>query len=208
MLVALLAGTAASAEPTISTAPARAPRATRATRAPENPWALSYGLDRRGDRFGRVDYSLRWSFRDLDLSGGSSEHPGSSGVPFEETVRGLMQGMRVEVYGVRLRPFRDLALSSPLPAVHFAASTATASGAAAPPAPVRRFRLYSWERFYDDLESSARRETERFIVREGFDRALPEHRATPYDEKRAFGSGLLGLGRGVLAEEPFSRPPP
>jgi hypothetical protein len=205
MLAALLTGTAASAEPVISTAPARA---ARATRAPQNPWALSYGLDRRGDRYGRVDYRLRWSFRDLDFSGGSREQPSRPGAPFEETVRGLMQGMLVEVYGVRMRPFRDLALSAPLPAVHFSASTATVSGAGVPHAPVRRFRLYSWERFYDDLESSARRETERFIVRESFDRVLSEHRATPYDEKKAFGSGLLGLGRGVLTDEPFSRPPP
>lgn len=208
MLAAFLAGTTASAEPVISTAPARAHRAPRAPRAPENPWALTYGLDRRGDRYGRVDYRLRWSFRDLDLSGGSRENSSSSGVPFEETIRGLMQGMRVEVYGVRLRPFRDLALSDSPPTAHFAASTAAVSGAGGPSAPVRRFRLYSWERFYDDLESSARRETERFIVREGFDRALPEHRATPYDEKRALGSGLLGLGRSVLTDEPFSRPTP
>ena len=185
---------AAAVEPARSTATARAPR------PPENPWALTYGLDRRGDRYGRLDYRLRWSFD--DLSERASEPLRAPGAPLEETVRGLMQGMGVELYGVRLRPFRDLALSAPLPRAELAASTAAASGAAPAPARERWLRLYSWERLYEDLESSARRETERFIVREGFDRSLPAYRAKPYDQKKALGAGLLDWGRGALTDMP------
>jgi hypothetical protein len=185
----LSAPVAASAEPSVSTAPARASRPPRAPAAPSNPWALTYGLDRRGDRYGRVDYSLRWSLR--DLAGARGEAP-SPGLPFEDTVRGLMQGMRVDVYGVRLRPFRDLSLTPSPPLADLAASSAAASAATTPG---RRRPVYSWERFYEDLENSARRETERFIVREGFDFALPRHRSVPYEQKKALGSGLLDLGR-------------
>ncbi|MEQ1919079.1 MAG: hypothetical protein ABL955_07760 [Elusimicrobiota bacterium] len=183
-LVLLLSLGAGASEPVSSTASVRAPR------PPENPWALTYGLDRRGDRYGRVDYRLRWSLE--DLSGGRREHSSGPGVPFEATFRGLMKGMGVDVYGVRLRPFRDLALNAPLPAAYVATSTAAASGTAAP-ASAHGLRLYSWERFYEDLESSAHREAEGFLVREGFNRALPAYRAAPYSQKRALGSGLLGL---------------
>lgn len=192
---------ASSAEVAISTAPGQVRRTPRAPRAPENPWVLTYALDRRGDHSGRVNYHLRWGFGgDAGGGGGSSE----SALPLEEHLRGLIQGMRVDVYGVRLRPFRDLSLTAPLPAADFAASTVAAAGS--PAAPARRRPVYSWDRLYEDLQRSARRETERFIVREGFDRALPEHRAVPYEQKRALGFGLLDLGRGALSEEPDSRP--
>lgn len=198
-LAALLlacAPAAPAAEPAASTVTARGPRPL------ENPWALTYGLDRRGDRYGRLDYRLRWSFD--DLTDETPEAPHAPGAPLEETVRGLMQGMGVELYGVRLRPFRDLALTAPLPRADFAASTAAAAGAAPPP-PERRLRVYSWGRFYEDLETSARRETERFIVKEGFDRSLPAYRGKPYDQKKALGTGLLDWGRGAWTEEPAGR---
>lgn len=194
VLAAPSSSAAAAAEPSASTAPARSPRPPR---PPENPWTLTYGLDRRGDRYGRVDYRLRWSLR--DFSGPGRAPDSGSGAVFEENVRGLMQGMGVEVYGVRLRPFRDLHLHVPRPA---AVSTAAASSPDAAPRAARRRPVYSWERLYEDLESSARRETERFIVREGFDRALPAHRSAPYDQKKALGSGLLDLGMGALAPSP------
>ena len=193
LLLALAPG-AASSQAATSTTTARA----RAPRPPENPWALTYGLDRRGDRYGRLDYRLRWSFS--DLSGGEPEEARAPSAPIEETVRGLMQGMGVELYGVRLRPFRDLALSAPIARAELSTSSGAAAGAPSAPARERWLRLYSWDRLYEDLESSARRETERFIVKEGFDRSLPAYRAKPYDQKKALGTGFLDLGLGALKE--------
>ncbi len=50
-------------------------------------------------------------------------------------------------------------------------------------------------RLYQDLEFSARRESERFLIREGFDHALPAHRGAPYSQKKALSDGLLEWGR-------------
>jgi hypothetical protein len=197
-LLLLLSALAASGSETIpSSEPAAASTAPARPAAPLiNPWELTYGVDRRGQRYGRLDYRLRWSFDDLKKAPRELEHP-ARGV--EETMRGLLQGSRIDLYGVRVRPFRDLPLLPPLDAAAVTASSAAARGAA--PAPARRRRsLYSWDRLYEDLEDSARRETERFLVREGFDRALPSHSGVPFDQKRALGSGLLDLGKEGLGE--------
>lgn len=191
----LLAGPAAAAEP----APPASTATVRALKPPENPWALTYGLSRRGDRYGRLDYRLRWSFSDFSRSSLAEPRPLSA--PIEETVRGLMKGMGVEVYGVRLRPFRDLALSAPSAPAGVASSTAAAAGVPSAPSRQSWLRLYSWDRLYEDLQTSAQRETERFIVKEGFDRSLPAYRAAPYDQKKALGTGLLELGRDALKDK-------
>ena len=194
LLTLLLPVFVSAAEPSASTTTARGPRPAPAI---QNPWSVSYGLNRRGNRYGQVDYRLRWSFS--DLTGRSSEPPANRR-PLESTFRGLLQGMKVDVYGVAIRPFRDLSLEAPMAVADFGASTETARGNPAPSAGRRR-PIYSWERFYEDLENSARREGERFLVREGFNRALPEHRAVPYDQKKALGRGLLDLGRGAVNGE-------
>jgi hypothetical protein len=186
LLLTLSAPARAAAPASTSAAPGRpAP-------PPENPWSLSYGLDRRGAGFGRVDYRLRWSFEDLRAAG---REPALTRLSAERTLRGMLQGSRVELYGLRVRPFPDLSL---LPSESYAA--AASSAPAGTPAKGARPRPGAWDRLYEDLERSARRETERFLIREGFDRALPAHRAAPFERKKALGEGLLDLGRGGLGE--------
>lgn len=201
---ALLLALAAAASETVPSAepPAASTAPARPLRPVENPWALTYGFDRRGDRYGRVDYRLRWSFEDLKRLPREAERPART---VEETLRGVLQGARLDLYGVRVRPFRDLPLLPPLDAPALSASTAAAAGAPPPLARPRRRAIYSWERLYEDLEDSARREAERFMVREGFDRALPQHSGAAYDQKKALGTALLDLGRGALTDDPSSR---
>ena len=191
-LLFLVMGGAAGEAPAPSTAPARQ------LPPPENPWSLSYGVDRRGARYGRLDYRLRWSFDDLSPAEREQERA-REGHATERVWRGILQGSSLEVYGVRMRLFRDLSLQ---PTSDFALATSTTSAvepAAAPPP--RRRRLYSWDRFYQDLEDSGRREAERFMVKEGFDRTLPAHKAAPFGQKKALGEGLLELGRGAMNGE-------
>lgn len=191
-LLFLALGASAADVPAYSSGPARQ------LPPPENPWSLSYGLDRRGSRYGRLDYRLRWSFSDLDSTLRDDERP-REGRAAERTLRGLLQGSSLELYGVRMRLFRDLPLS---PATEFAVPASTANAGGRPPAsPSRHRRHYTWDRLYKDLEDSARREAERFIVREGFDRALPAHKGAPFGQKKALGDGLLELGRGTLDDE-------
>ena len=194
LLFLSLSATAGEA-PATSTAPAR--------QLPplENPWSLSYGVDRRGNRYGRLDYRLRWSFDDLHRPAGEHEREGHTA---ERAWRGILQGSSLEVYGVRMRLFRDLPLR-PDSDFALAPSTSAATAGTPAPAPPRRGRLYSWDRFYQDLEDSGRREAERFMVREGFDRALPAHKAAPYGQKKALGEGLLDLGLGAMNGETRER---
>lgn len=170
--------------------------AARPVPPPENPWSLSYGWDRRGARHARLDYRLRWSLDDLrEAPRELGERPSRAA---EQALRGLLQGARLELYGMRVRPFRDLPLL-PREDSRAPASTAAAGGAAAA-APAPKRRLYSLPRLYEGLEDSARRETERFLIREGFDLALPGHKDAPFSQKRALGEGLLDLGREGLGE--------
>lgn len=188
LLLLTLSAPARAAAPAASASTSAAPG--RPAPPPENPWSLSYGLDRRGAGFGRVDYRLRWSFEDLRAAG---REPAPTWHSAERALRGMLQGSRVELYGLRVRPFRDLSL---LPPESYAAAASSATAPASSQSP----RPGAWDRLYEDLERSARRETERFLIREGFDRALPAHRAAPFERKKALGEGLLDLGRGGLGE--------
>lgn len=196
-LLFLVLGAAAGEAPATSTAPARLLPPL------ENPWSLSYGVDRRGNRYGRLDYRLRWSF-DAPTPAEKELERAREGHATERAWRGILQGSSLEVYGVRMRLFRDLSLQ---PESDFALPSSTSAAVAGAPAPAspRRSRLYSWDRLYQDLEDSAQREAERFMVREGFDRALPAHKAAPYGQKKALGEGLLDLGRGAMNGEPRER---
>lgn len=188
MTLALLLLTAFAPARAAAPAASTAAAPSRPSPPPENPWSLSYGLDRRGAGYGRVDYRLRWSFEDL-------REPSLTRFSAERTLRGVLQGSRVELYGLRVRPFPDLPL---LPSESYA--VAASSAPAGTPAEGARPRPGAWDRLYEDLERSARRETERFLIREGFDRALPAHRGAPFERKKALGEGLLDLGRGGLGE--------
>lgn len=191
-LVLLALASAAAAEP-----PAASTTTVRQAAPAQNPWAMSYGLDRRGARYGSLDYRLRWSFNDVLAATRALQRDfGRPRRSAEQTFRGLLQGSRLELYGVRVRPFRDLLLLPPVADFDVVASTSVAPSPPAAPA-ARRRRYYSWERLYEDLEANGRREAERFLILEGFDRSLPMHRDAPFGSKKALGEGLLNLGRGV-----------
>ncbi len=132
---------ALAAAPCAAQAPSTAP--ARGAAEPVNPWSLAYGVDRRGDRYGRVEYRLRWSFDDLSPAPPGFDRAHAQRANFGElTMRGLLQSSRVELYGVMVRPFRDLPLTPREDA--YVVATSTDAAAAAPPAPARRRRLDTW----------------------------------------------------------------
>jgi hypothetical protein len=102
-LVCLAASTASADEPAASTAPAPG-----RVEAFENPWSLNYGFDRRGQWYG-VDYRIRWDARDLFASPRKVRdnlvRPKDTA---ETVVYGLLSGASLDLYGVRVRPFRTL----------------------------------------------------------------------------------------------------
>jgi len=209
LLAASLSRAAASGPEEGAGAAPRASTAAAAGRAVsvENPWALSYDFDHRGQSYG-VDYRIRWDLSDLFKSPRTLRdnlaRPSSTA---ESVVYGLLSNARVRFYNVRLRPFRA---QRPAPACApqeggGESSSATAAGAAPPPRP--RPRL-TWDPL-EDLRRNARRDAERFLLRESFNLALPGERGAPAWQKEAAVRGVLELGRTVKEDEtPFTLPLP
>lgn len=148
---------------------------------PENPWVLEFRQDER-DRAVRLDYRLRWDLGDLS-QGGSVPRPSprSLGRGVGEGLLDILHASRLNLYGVRVRPFH-----SPPPAAEpagaegaSAPSTAAARGAAA-----RRPRpRLSLDAAWEDLRRSGREGARRWLIREAFDHAVPDAREAPYWQK-------------------------
>lgn len=188
LALTLIVGSLASgAEPALSTAAA-------AGRPPllENPWSLNYGIDRRGKRYG-LDYRIRWDSDDLLRSPRAArENLYSPSETIQSIASGLLLGARLDLYGVRLRPFRDLSpMASPaLPASEgIAASTAPVTGTVVPRRP--RLELDPLH----DLRRNGQRELQRFLLREGFNLALPGQRGAPSWQKESAARSVLDAGR-------------
>ncbi|MDE2140868.1 MAG: hypothetical protein KGJ84_00480 [Elusimicrobia bacterium] len=185
----LVAGPAAAAAPAASTATARGRPAPL-----ENPWSLNYGLDRRGQRYG-LDYRVRWDVRDLfDSPRAARENFTNPADTVQSVAYGLLKGARLDIYGVRVRPFRETA---PAPFVQSAteSSSATATALAAAPPASRRLKLSLDP--VGDLRRNGPREIQGFLLREGFNLALPQNRSVPGWQKEAFGRGVLDAGRAM-----------
>lgn len=197
-LVFLWTGLASAGEVATSTAHAR--RAPE----PEFPWSINYGIDRRGRRSVGFDYNVRWDpahlFETTDASRGRRTSPVED---LGDFALDLLGATRLNVYGVRIKPFRARE-SGPVP-VAVAASTGTGQDARVPYYPAPRRRSLVIEPLAD-LRRNGRREAERFLVREGFDAALPRARGAPYWQKEAVSRGLLDAGRSWSDEPLYSLP--
>ncbi|MFI5345940.1 MAG: hypothetical protein ACHQ51_06155 [Elusimicrobiota bacterium] len=182
-LALIAAAFVAGAEPAVSTAAARG----RPTML-ENPWSLNYGYDRRGKRFG-LDYRIRWDANDLaDSPRRVSENLSSPSDTAQSIAYGLLKGARFDLYGVSVRPFRELGGETP-----YDIPRSTAAAAGAPPPPARRLRLALDP--LEDLRRNGPREIQRALLREGFNLALPGNRNVPGWQKEAFGRSVLDAGR-------------
>ncbi|MBI5201999.1 MAG: hypothetical protein HY925_10465 [Elusimicrobia bacterium] len=138
-----------------------------------NPWNLELGHDRSGSRVS-MSYRIRWDFSDLKRAPRPKE--------FLASARGIWRGVRLEVYGMRLRPFRrdEAPESAGRPG-----QTALARAS---------------EAVVSDLRADARRQFTSFLIRSAFNRALPKAAGAPGWEKDAVVAGLFDTGR-VWADE-------
>lgn len=192
-LALLAASLASGAEPASSTAPARGAR-----ELVQNPWSLNYGLDRRGRTYG-LDYRIRWDAGDLRGSTRAARRNFSRPSETAESIAyGLLIGARLNLYGVRVRPFRNMAPPAPAVEETDAAAASAAEASAAPPP--RRLRLALDP--FGDLRRNGPREVERFLLREGFDLAMPRERGVPSWQKEAVSRSVLAAGRSWSGEEP------
>ena len=199
-LLLLAALPASAAEPSVSTAPASG----RATPL-DNPWSLNYGFDRRGQRYG-LDYRIRWDLGDLAGSPRKvRDNLASPTDTAESVVYGLLSGASLDLYGVRVRPFRSR--SSAPRAMTQEGVAASTSAVSAATAPSLRPRLTLDP--FGDLSRNGRREAESFILREGFDLAVPSQRGAPGWQKEAVSRSVLDAGRSWSDDgKPFVLPLP
>lgn len=172
----------------------KAPSSTSVPVAVEaTPWSLGMGYYPREK--GRFDltYRMRWDLDDVIDSpralGAGLLHPLGT---LDSTFRGVLRGTRLDLYGLRVRPWKMLPRLQPAgPAV--AASSGAAPGApAAAPAPRP---MFSFDPLLEDLRESARTAPQQWMIREGFDRAVPNSRGEHYGEKEAAARALFEGGR-------------
>lgn len=183
MLPLLLASAALASSPPLyerevsTEAPSRALRSA----VPEpNPWSLELRQDER-ERALSLNYRIRWDAASLSLRGpGEAPRLAPAGSAFGAGVRDILRGSRLNLYGVRLRPFPDEPWEPPRPA-----SSGTAAGGAPPAGEPRvRWRLGA-ERAVDRLEENAALKAQRWLIEEAFSRALPRNRSAPYAHKES-----------------------
>lgn len=156
--------------------------------AVENPWFLHVRRSYR-DSSVAMNYQVRWDFSDLKRS--PRELAVSLAAPLktlDSGLRGMLHSTRLDLYGVRVRPFRDFVRVEPP-----AEEPAPSSGATEPAAkPRRRIDI---DPLLDDARRDARREAKRFVITMIFDAALPQARGAPWWQKEAAAEDLVALTR-------------
>ena len=157
---------------------AAAERSTAAARPGDNPWAMEFRHDERGQSV-RLGYRIRWEPGDLvSRPRETMQRPVRT---FAESLTDILQSSRLSFYGVHLKPFRR----HETPA-DFAVDASSAPAPAPAPAAARRRALtLNLDRSIRDLRFSAEREAQRWLVREAFDQSLPDARGAPYWQKEA-----------------------
>lgn len=172
----------------------KAPASTSVPVAVEaTPWSVGMGYyPREKGRFD-ITYRLRWDLDDVIDSpralGAGILHPLGT---LDSTFRGVLRGTRLDLYGLRVRPWKMLPRLQPSgPAVAASSGTAQAPpGAVPPPLP-----MFNFDPLLEDLRESARTAPQRWMIREGFDRAVPSSRGRGYSEKEAAGEFLINETR-------------
>lgn len=153
-----------------------------------NPWSAVFGYDRRGRRVD-VNYRIRWDHKSIVRDILSVPlHP----VDFvRSSVGGILQGSRVDLYGVRLRPFRDAPIYPRESPTAVPASTATTTASSSAP---RGRRWLNLTPSIEDLQASGEREARRWVIRQAFDRSLPGSAGAPLWQKEAAVGSLREAG--------------
>ncbi len=107
-------------------------------------------------------------------------------------MRGILSSTRVDLYGVRFKPFKDLTRKRP--------GGARSSGivaAAAPSEPARPFsrRRLDMTVYLRDAERNGKREARRWIISTLFDAALPSASGAPRWQKETVARDLVDMTR-------------
>ncbi|MBI4346190.1 MAG: hypothetical protein HY553_05005 [Elusimicrobia bacterium] len=145
--------------------------------AAHNPWELHirHGFRETGVT---MNYSVRWSFSDLKRP----PRPSAGG-----ELRDIIRSVRLDLYGVKVKPFRDLARAMP-------AASASAAAPVAAGAPARRARL-ELAPVVENLRRDARREAKTWLVTTLFDAAIPHASHAPRWQKHAVADDLVAAAR-------------
>lgn len=141
------------------------------------PWSFELGHDGRGSRVA-MSYRIRWDLSDVKAApkrlASAARRPAAV---LASQAKGLLHGVKLNLYGIRLRPFRR------------EAGPAAAGGAGAGES------LTAGQRLLDRLHADARRELRSFLIRSVFDRSLPSAAGVPFRQKEALFAGLLDTTR-------------
>lgn len=170
----------------------RAAKVTRRAPEPASPWSLNLSQDERGASVG-MSYRLRWDGDDFLRS--PSAVLDKLRNPFRSadwTMRDLAEATRVDLYGLRVRPFRGLFAD---PRAYAPAGGAGGSGEASAPlsGSERRKRWLAAE--LDELRRNAKSDARRWMIRTAFNEALPNASQAPQWQKEAVAGGLLDVSR-------------
>lgn len=156
--------------------------------AVENPWFLHVRRSYR-DSSVAMNYQVRWDFSDLKRSPRDlAESLAAPLKTLDSGLRGMLYSTRLDLYGVRMRPFRDIVRVEP-PAAALARTVGDGE-----PAAKRRKRI-DLDPLLEDARRDARREARRFLITTIFDAALPQARGAPWWQKEAAADDLVALTR-------------
>lgn len=146
------------------------------------PWSFELGHDGRGSRVA-MSYRVRWDLADVKAAprrlASAMRRPGAV---LGAQAKGMLHGVKLNLYGIRLRPFRE--------ETGMAAAGSAGSGES----------LTAGRHLLDRLHADARRELRSFLIRSVFDRSLPSAAGAPYRQKEALFAGLIDTTRSWTAE--------
>ncbi|MBI4346189.1 MAG: hypothetical protein HY553_05000 [Elusimicrobia bacterium] len=141
------------------------------------PWSFELGHDGRGSRVA-MSYRVRWDLSDVTAAprrlAAAVRRPAAV---LGGQAKGMLHGIKLNLYGIRLRPFREQAAQAPSGGAG-PGETQTAGG-----------------RVLERLHADARRELRSFLIRSLFDRSLPAAAGAPYRQKEALFAGLVDSTR-------------
>ncbi len=161
-----------------------------ATGVSESPWFLQISQSDRGSSVA-MNYHIRWDVSDLKRS--PRALAASLAAPFKAFdggLRDILISTRLDVYGLRMRPFRDIVRLSPR-----AEPVATTAPAAASAGPAKTRRKLDLEPLLEDARRDARREARQWLITTLFDAALPHAIAAPTWQKDAVARDLVAMAQ-------------
>ncbi|MBI5202868.1 MAG: hypothetical protein HY925_14850 [Elusimicrobia bacterium] len=158
-----------------------------ATGVSENPWFLQISQSDRGSKFA-MNYRIRWDVSDLKRS--PKKLATSLIAPIKALdggLRDILISTRLDVYGVVMRPFRDIVR------IERRAAPAGAVPALASSEPAKAKSKIDLSPLLEDARRDARREAREWIVSSIFDAALPQAVSAPAWQKDAVARDLVAM---------------